>query len=147
MVIPFTVTVPRGQEDLRLHEKLRGELSGILNWILEGRARLVRNGYRFTQSKTVDDATYWYERNSNPAIAFMMDEGYSAVPVSAGDMPEDITPAELYRRYEEYCRNTLTFAVNSDTFTKTLISKGYRDPRKRHYRLYRTKQTKSQTNG
>lgn len=139
MVIPFSVTIPKGKEDLRLHDKLKEELPGILNWILEGRQRLVKNGYRFTQSKIINDATYWYERNSNPAVTFMMDEGYSVNPSTPEDEPENITPTDLYERYTEYCKRTLTLIVNSDTFTKTLINKGYRDPRKRYYRLYKTK--------
>lgn len=139
MVIPFSVTIPKGKEDLRLHDKLKEELPGILNWILEGRQRLVKNGYRFTQSKIVNNATYWYERNSNPAVAFVMDEGYSVSPSKPDDKPENITPTELYDRYVQYCKSTLTLVVNSDTFTKTLINKGYRDPKKRYYTLYKTK--------
>ncbi|RHV92602.1 hypothetical protein DXA95_12415 [Odoribacter sp. OF09-27XD] len=139
MVIPFSVTIPKGKEDLRLHDKLKEELPGILNWILEGRQRLVKNGYRFTQSKIVNNATYWYERNSNPAVAFVMDEGYSVSPSKPDDEPENITPTELYDRYVQYCKSTLTLVVNSDTFTKTLINKGYRDPKKRYYTLYKTK--------
>lgn len=139
MVIPFSITIPKGKEDLRLHDKLKEELPGILNWILEGRQRLVKNGYRFTQSKIINDATYWYERNSNPAVTFMMDEGYSVNPSTPEDEPENITPTELYERYTDYCKRTLTLIVNSDTFTKTLINKGYRDPRKRYYRLYKNK--------
>lgn len=139
MVIPFSVTIPKGKEDLKLHDKLKEELPGILNWILEGRQRLVKNSYRFTLSKIINDATYWYERNSNPAVTFMMDEGYSVNPSTPEDEPENISPTELYERYTEYCKRTLTLMVNSDTFTKTLINKGYRDPRKRYYRLYKTK--------
>lgn len=139
MVIPFSVTIPKGKEDLRLHDKLKEELPGILNWILEGRQRLVKNDYRFTLSKIINDATYWYERNSNPAVTFMMDEGYSVNPSTPEDEPKNITPTDLYERYTEYCKRTLTLIVNSDTFTKTLINKGYRDPRKRYYRLYKTK--------
>jgi putative DNA primase/helicase len=35
-LIPFTVTIPAASRDPKLLEKLRGELSGILNWALEG---------------------------------------------------------------------------------------------------------------
>jgi putative DNA primase/helicase len=35
-LIPFEVTIPAEARDVRLAEKLRGELPGILNWALEG---------------------------------------------------------------------------------------------------------------
>lgn len=139
MVVPFDVTIEKGKEDLMLHEKLRAELSGILNWILEGRARLVKNGYRFTYSKIIDDATNGYEKNSNPAITFMMDEGYSVKPLKQGDRCENIAPKALYERYKEYCVKNLVLEVNENTFSRTLINKGYKDPDRRYYRLYKTK--------
>lgn len=139
MVVPFNVTIERGKEDLMLHEKLRTELSGILNWILEGRARLVKNGYRFTHSEIIEEATNGYEKNSNPTITFMMDEGYSIKPSKQGDRYEDITPKVLYERYKEYCAKNLVLEVNENTFSRTLINKGYKDPDRRYYRLYKTK--------
>jgi putative DNA primase/helicase len=35
-LIPFTVTIPEDERDLRMVDKLRAELPGILNWALEG---------------------------------------------------------------------------------------------------------------
>lgn len=35
-LIPFNITIPEGEQDRELLEKLRRELSGILNWALEG---------------------------------------------------------------------------------------------------------------
>lgn len=139
MVIPFDVTVPKGKEDLMLHEKLRAELPGILNWILEGRERLVKNGYKFTFSQKIDDATNGYEKNSNPAVTFMMDEGYSTTPNKEGDKYEDIKPTDLYEQYKKYCATNLVFEMTADAFSKTLVNKGYKDAGKRYYRLYKTK--------
>lgn len=139
MVVPFEVTIEKGKEDLMLHEKLKTELSGILNWILEGRARLVKNGYKFTYSKIIEDATNGYEKNSNPAITFMMEEGYSVKRLKDSDKCVDIQPRELYEQYKEYCAKNLILEVNENTFSRTLINKGYKDPDRRYYRLYKTK--------
>jgi putative DNA primase/helicase len=42
-LIPFTTRIPEERQDKYLEEKLRGEASGILNWLLEG-TRLWREG-------------------------------------------------------------------------------------------------------
>lgn len=139
MVVPFNVTIEKGKEDLTLHEKLKAELPGILNWILEGRRRLVKNGYRFTQSRIIDDATNGYEKNSNPAVTFMMDSGYSVKPAKEGDKYTDITPTALYEQYKKYCAKNLVIELTPDAFSKTLVNKGYKEAGKRYYRLYKTK--------
>lgn len=139
MVVPFNVTIEKGKEDLMLHKKLKAELPGILNWILEGRKRLVKNSYRFSLSKMIEDATNGYEKNSNPAVTFMMDSGYSVKPTKEGDKYMDITPTALYEQYKKYCAKNLVIELTPDAFSKTLVNKGYKEAGKRYYRLYKTK--------
>jgi hypothetical protein len=50
------------------------ELSGLLNIALAGLKRLRTNGWRFSYDKAVEDVEVMYKRNSNPVIAFLMDE-------------------------------------------------------------------------
>jgi hypothetical protein len=38
-LIPFNTRIPEEKQDRQLEEKLRGEASGILNWLLEGAKR------------------------------------------------------------------------------------------------------------
>ena len=35
-LVPFDVTIPKEERDLKLGEKLRAEWPGILNWMIEG---------------------------------------------------------------------------------------------------------------
>lgn len=44
LFVSFPNRVPDGEKDQELDEKLRAELSGILNWALEGLARLLETG-------------------------------------------------------------------------------------------------------
>lgn len=53
VVIPFTESFV-GREDTTLKKRLRGELSGILNWALEGLERLERQG-SFTPDESAQD--------------------------------------------------------------------------------------------
>lgn len=83
--------------DPDLLEKLttEDELSGFLNWALEGLKRLNQQG-DFSHSKTVDEIQEQYERMSSPIKAFRIDHLEIA--------PESLIPKdELYTLYVEYC--------------------------------------------
>ena len=71
IIIPFRNSV-FGKEDLDLTDKLTtpDELSGILNFGIEGLKRLKANGWRFTYD---DDGAALYRRASNPIYAFLED--------------------------------------------------------------------------
>jgi P4 family phage/plasmid primase-like protien len=43
LIIPFEITIKEENQDKALSTKLRNEFPGILNWILEGRARIIKN--------------------------------------------------------------------------------------------------------
>jgi putative DNA primase/helicase len=72
IIVPFGNSM-LGKEDSDLTKKLtvHEELSGILNFVLEGLTRLKSNGWKFTYG---DDAAALYRRKSNPIIAFLEDE-------------------------------------------------------------------------
>lgn len=79
VIIPFDNSV-YGREDTQLLKRLTtdNELSGILNWALDGLDRLKDNEWQFSYS---DDSIAIYRRKSNPVIAFLEDcceeyEGY-----------------------------------------------------------------------
>lgn len=81
IIIPFDNSV-FGREDSYLIDRLTtdSELSGLLNWALDGLDRLKDNGWQFSYS---DDSIAIYQRKSNPVIAFLEDcceecpEGYT----------------------------------------------------------------------
>lgn len=50
----FPVTVPDGEKDLRLLDKIEEEKEGILNWMLEGLRRLMDNA-QFSDERTIDE--------------------------------------------------------------------------------------------
>lgn len=53
LILPFLNKVSSQQQDKDLSRKLDEELSGILNWALDGLHRLHNNKYNFTISKTM----------------------------------------------------------------------------------------------
>lgn len=102
-------------EDKDLLKKLTTpeELSGLLNWTLEGLKRLRSKGWKFSYSKTTDQLKEEYIRKSSPMKAFIMDcleirsDGYVEKQV-------------LFNAFCEYCRDKKLPTVTSDTFFKRL---------------------------
>lgn len=70
------------------------ELSGILNWVLIGYTRLMKQG-RFTESKAVNETMKEYREIVDPITVFMQEF----------KMPVDgfITRKDLYSAYKEWC--------------------------------------------
>lgn len=62
LIIPFKYIIPKKKVDPLLAKKIIGsELPGIMNWVLEGWKRLVRQ-QAFTQSRVIDKALEDYKR-------------------------------------------------------------------------------------
>lgn len=53
---------------------LRNELTGILNWALDGLARLTANGGRFTRVPSADEAIQTLRDLASPVAAFVREE-------------------------------------------------------------------------
>lgn len=56
LILPFPRTFRPEEQDPFLLEKMTLELSGILNFALEGAKRLIKNGYQFTISDLMNEA-------------------------------------------------------------------------------------------
>jgi putative DNA primase/helicase len=61
-----------GREDTTLDDRIRGELTGILNWALTGLARLDRRG-QFTRPPATDEAYIALQDLASPVGAFVRD--------------------------------------------------------------------------
>jgi len=85
------------------------ELSGLLNWALEGLQRLKANGWRFSNPKSTEDIRTEYIRKSSPMKAFFLD-------CIEFDTQNDIPKKELYAKFCDYCRERKLPAVTEQTF-------------------------------
>ncbi len=100
--------------DPKILEKLTTpeELSGLLNWALEGLTRLMKND-RFTKSMSSDELQLMYEAMSDPITGFI--EQHLTMSTSGAELKDDV-----YRAYFEFCRSNQYVAVTSRTFTSEL---------------------------
>lgn len=61
----------KNEQDPYLIGKLQAESSGILNWSLEGLNRLIANDFRFTTSKSMEDAKDKILSKTSPVASFI----------------------------------------------------------------------------
>ncbi|MCL4420456.1 MAG: phage/plasmid primase, P4 family [Candidatus Thermoplasmatota archaeon] len=101
-------------EDKDLKEKLINdpeEMSGFLNWALEGLQRLRVNGWHFSNGKTVETVKEDYIVRSDPYKAFVMhciDQGSDAFVVKQ----------DLYENYRKHCAMHKVVARSQESFFK-----------------------------
>jgi len=89
------------------------ELSGILNWAIEGYRRLRDNGWRFSNSRSTAELRVDYIRRSSPIRAFLLD--------CTEFSPQARTvKKELFQSFVRYCMKNKLSAVTSDTLFKNL---------------------------
>ena len=116
MLIPFTVQIPEHEVDASLPEQLRGELSGILNWAVEGCRAWQQHGLRPPQS--VKDALAEYRQEMDILGDF----------ISGCCILSDSSIAEstaLYNRYRKWCGMVGHQSVSQMRFGLSLGERGF----------------------
>jgi putative DNA primase/helicase len=94
-LIPWDVTIPAGERDLDLAEKLRGEAAGILDWIVEGARRFLTDG--FDPPSAIQAATDTYRADEDLVGRFVTET------LAFG--PGFATTAMLNDELERWCRD------------------------------------------
>lgn len=70
IIIPFPRTFKKEERDVNLKNELLKELTGILNWAIEGLKRLRENNYQFSSSKAIESLQESYYNEQNPVQEF-----------------------------------------------------------------------------
>jgi len=133
--VPFEIEIPPERQDKRLLNpkfwRESGELPGVLNWALEGLARLRQQG-RFTEPAACRGAVDEYRRDSNPAAAFLTEHTTEKGGV-------ELSSRELYQGYADWCRDCGYRPLSIHAFAKVV--------RKVHPRVDATPNAISQLDG
>ena len=95
ILLNFGVRIPESEQDPHLVEKLKAELSGILNWGLVGLFQLLNRGAILEPSSSVA-LREEYRRACNPARVFL-DERLHCVPTGS------VSKREVYQEYRSFC--------------------------------------------
>jgi P4 family phage/plasmid primase-like protien len=108
-LIPFVVTIPEGERDKQLPQRLRGELAGILAWAVRGCVNWQREGLAVPEE--VKRATEDYREEMDSLAGFLED---CVVAQGSGKVAKD----ELFKAYEKWCERN-----GEEAFGKTLFGK------------------------
>ncbi|MDG6914010.1 MAG: hypothetical protein JRN44_01155 [Nitrososphaerota archaeon] len=106
---PNTFQGEKADRDLLAKLTTPEELSGFLNWSLEGLKRLRANGWRFTGTRSTADIKADYIRRSDTVRAFLIGCTKKATTTF-------VTKDDLYNSYCAYCRKRNLVARNRDAF-------------------------------
>src|SRR5690606_1285482 len=117
LIVEFDQTIPESEQDKELSKKIiDSELSGVLNWVIEGLERLL-NQKRFTYSEAVERALNTYKTQSDTVRLFLKEEGYNV-------SDKVITLQELYVNYKSFCLIDGYKFVNNISFRNQLSNIG-----------------------
>jgi putative DNA primase/helicase len=118
-LIPWTVVIPKAEKDRRLPYKLGQELSGILNWHLEGYKMYASEG--LVPPRAVQEATNAYRGDMDKLAQFISDECVT------GDTNLYVSKDSLYNAYDVWCDRNGVGTEKKRRFGERMIEKGY-DP-------------------
>jgi putative DNA primase/helicase len=114
-LIPFTVTIPKEEQDKRLLQKLKTELPGILAWAVEGCQEWQREG--LCEPGGVQAATAAYQEEMDPLGSFLTERCTLS--------PRVQTPAsDLYDAYTKWCLANGEEAMTQTAFGRRLGDRG-----------------------
>lgn len=116
LLVPWSVTIPEGERDTSLPEKLRGEASGILNRLLDGLSDYLDNG--LNPPAEVIAATQEYREDSDPIGRFIAD----CTVVSAPDSGAKVEGGPFYKLYVAWAK-----ANGERPFSPKAFSRGLQD--------------------
>lgn len=124
LIVPFQVTIPKEKQDKQLAQKIiDNELSGVLNWVLEGLERLLKQR-DFSDSEVVDNALEKYLLDSDSVAFFVKEMGYRVSEDGQKKMND------LFGEYKKFCLSYGNQNVSYRTFCARLKNLGINIRRK-----------------
>lgn len=115
LMVPFDVTVPKAQRDRDLAEKLRGEASGILNWMLDGLRLWSEGGLQIPAA--VRAATAAYKTESDPLGQFME-------MATVRRLGAHVQAKQLYTAYTHWCKENAVEPLSMTAVGRKLGDRG-----------------------
>jgi P4 family phage/plasmid primase-like protien len=115
-LIPFTVTIPKEEQDKALPAKLRQELPGILSWAVKGCLEWQKRG--LDEPAEVTAATSAYRDEQDVLGSFITD--CCVVNPNA-----KVSAKDLYRAYVNWCEDCGEHALAQRNFGTRLSERGF----------------------
>ena len=98
------------------------ELSGFLNWALEG-LRRIRKNKGFSKKMSAEEVQRYYQRLSDSVAAFCQDR-------VVRDASSEVSKKAVHTQYIKYCETNGLVAILYQSFCKRMKERGYKETRK-----------------
>lgn len=122
-LIPFERYFEPHERDEQLEGKLRAEMSGVLNWLIQGCLLWQREGLKKDVPAKVRAAVNEYRRDEDALADFLEEHTVS-------DMHAMTPHADLFKRYETWAEDAgIKFKRTRKQLAKDLRARGWRDMR------------------
>jgi putative DNA primase/helicase len=130
LIIPFEVTIPEDRRDPELPATIiETDLPGIMNWVIAGLQRLLKNNGKFTHSPASESILKQYMESSMNVSLFVQDV--------IGEQKGDFQSSKLYSEYLQYCSQMEYSPVNTKEFSIQLRKAGLEHTRTKTGVVYR----------
>jgi putative DNA primase/helicase len=111
-IISFDKIFSENEQDKQLLQKLTPELSGVMNRVLQGMTRLLKN-QKLTTSPKVEEAKRMYELQIDPVKFFV-----SELNILYDETQAIYSSAKLYGKFRDFCKDSGINALNKQNFSK-----------------------------
>lgn len=115
-ILPYDVTIPKEEIDRQLPARLKAEVSGILNWVLEALPGLKERG-EFTVSDRCEQALERYRLQSDSVRLFVSEMCQQSDYTVKG--------SELFSAYRNYCLSSSLRPLGKQRFYDRLDAIGH----------------------
>lgn len=123
-------SIPAAERDPFLRDKLSHELSGILNWALDGLKDFVNNGYQLPPCESSESLMKRYRQKYDTIYAFVSE-------CCVVDRKASIKKTELEDAYNRYCEENSLSAVADRNMQDRMASHGFALGVKDGYKVYK----------
>lgn len=119
LIVPCEHTVPEGQRDPGLLDKMKKETPAIFNFFLEGLRRLLRNNYQFTRSESAEGSLREYRQKSD-TVFYFLSSNYELT----GDRRDTVKKTDLENEYTQFCEKEDLRAVKGRNIKDRMNANG-----------------------
>lgn len=126
-LIPFMAHIPEEKRDLQLSVKLREEMPGILNWMIEGCLLWQKEGLQLPNA--VQLASDEYKEEMDIVLPFIKEQCVIN-PLAK------VAVKDLYDAYTSYCYQNEEFKLKKRSFLRFMESKGFKKERGAKNQVY-----------
>ena len=122
LIIPFNVTIPDHEQDRDLHNKILADRAGVLNWIIEGAERVIKNRDIFISG----ECEVFKKKFLKETDTVAMFESEVIIDEQQYHTSYSKTVADSYIDYQAYCKDVgHRFPLGRNNFVKRMEVLGY----------------------